>query len=383
MIYFDNAATTYPKPDAVYDRVSVAMREYCGNPGRSSHRLSMLAEREVFACRVAAAEMFSALPENVIFTYNTTYALNMAMKCAYTSGAILISDLEHNSVRRPAVALSREVLIFDSHIEMTDKAERTAAIIASIKERLSHISSDTRVMLVCTAASNVCGVTMPIREIGQFCHENGIFFIVDGAQAGGMIDLNLARDNIDVLCLPGHKGLYGPQGSGMMILGDKMGVLPRTFIEGGNGVNSLDVSMPEISPERYEGGTLAVQTIAGLRAGLEFVRARGAANLRAHEEALASRFAGKLKNKLGGRVKFYADDHRGGIVLFNISGYSSNDVAAYLDEYDVCVRSGFHCSPLAHNRLSTGNSGAVRVSFGAFNTTDEVDEVVELLTKVK
>ena len=381
MIYFDNAATTYPKPDAVCERVMLAMREYCGNPGRSSHRMAMLAEREVFACRVEAADLFGAEPENVIFTYNATYALNMAIKCAYTSGAILISDLEHNSVRRPARALTEYVRVFDSHPELPDGPERTARILDSIKLQLARTSPRAK-LLVCTAASNICGAVMPVAEIGRFCRERGICFIVDGAQAGGVIDLNVKRDNIDALCLPGHKGLYGPQGSGLMIIGENSS-FGRTFIEGGNGVNSLEAAMPGLPPERYEGGTLAVQNIAGLRAGMEFVRQRGIDRLREYESRLAERFAAGLRGSLGGRVKIYAPLHRGGILLFNIAGYGSTEVSEYLDRQDICVRSGFHCSPLAHRRLETGASGAVRVSFGAFNTTAEVNEVVRVLSKIK
>ena len=150
--------------------------------------------------------------------------------------------------------------MFDSALEISDEKQRTEAILASIRSQLRHTASNN-VLLVCTAASNICGAAMPIAEIGRFCRDNGIYFIVDGAQAAGIRELNVERDCIDALCLPGHKGLYGPMGSGMLILGDRLPA--KTFIEGGSGVNSLDVAMPELPPERYEGGTLAVQNIAG------------------------------------------------------------------------------------------------------------------------
>lgn len=380
MIYFDNAATTHPKPEPVYDLTARAMREFCGNPGRSSHRMSMLADREVFACRNAAAEFFGAQPERVIFTYNTTYALNIAIKCAYISGSILISDLEHNSVRRPCDALTDNLRVFDSALEISDEKQRTEAILASIRSQLRHTASNN-VLLVCTAASNICGASMPIAEIGRFCRESGIYFIVDGAQAAGTRELNVERDCIDALCLPGHKGLYGPMGTGMLILGDSLPA--KTFIEGGSGVNSLDVAMPELPPERYEGGTLAVQNIAGLRAGIEFVRSRGVNAIFEHEKRLAALMQARLKQRFSNRLKLYGDKQDGGILLFNIAGYSSTDIAEFLDRHDICVRSGFHCAPLAHRRLKTGASGAVRVSFGIFNTEDEVDCACEALSKLK
>ena len=380
MIYFDNAATTHPKPESVYDATARAMREFCGNPGRSSHRMSMLADREVFACRSTAADFFGAQPERVVFTYNTTYALNIAIKCAYKSGSILISDLEHNSVRRPCAALTDNLRIFDSAVEVTDEKSRTEAILESIRAQLAHTAS-RNALLVCTAASNICGAAMPIGEIGRFCRGEGIYFIVDGAQAAGTRDLNVGRDCIDALCVPGHKGLYGPMGSGLLILGEKLP--PRTFIEGGSGVNSLDIEMPSLPPERYEGGTLAVQTIAGLRTGIEFVRSRGISTIAEHEKQLAERLAKRLKQRFDNRVKIYGEAQSGGILLFNISGYSSTDIAEYLDKHDICVLSGFHCAPLAHRRLGTGASGAVRVSFGAFNTEAEVDLTAEILAKLK
>ena len=382
MIYLDNAATSFPKPDAVYDRVSAMLRE-CGNPGRSSHRLAMVSEREVFACRAAAAEMFGAAPERVVFTCNATSALNMAIKCGYTGGSILRSDLEHNSVRRPALAAAdmegENVLIFDSHPEMPDGEERTEAILSSIRSKLSHTRNCG--MLVSTAASNICGVRMPVREIGRFCREHGILFIVDASQAAGHTDIDISRDNIDVLCMPGHKGLYGPQGTGMMIIGEGVR-LKNSFVEGGSGVDSLSPGMPEEPPERYEAGTLAVPCIAGLLAGFGFIKAVGTAEIMERETRLAALLKKELRERLGGRVTFYGDRHPGGILLFDISGYSPSDIGGYLDENGIAVRSGYHCAPLAHRRLGTRN-GAVRASFGWFNTEEDAIKTAEILGKLR
>ena len=345
------------------------MKELGGNPGRASHRLSIASGREVYACRTAAAKMFGALPENVIFTYNATYALNMAIKTSYHGGGIIISDLEHNSVRRPALALTSDVRVFDSCVELSGE-KRTLKILESIKRLLRGAD-----MLCCTAASNICSATLPIREIGALCKNAGVRFIVDGAQAGGIYPLDLARDNIDILCLPGHKGLYGPGGSGMMLLGE--GVLPEPFIHGGSGVNSLDASMPELPPERYEGGTLSVPVIAGLRAGMEFVSGKGIDAIRAHETALAARFSRGL-GQLGSRVRIFAPEccADGSIVLFRLSSQDPEETASLLDERGICVRGGYHCAPLAHERLSTGAGGAVRASFSVFNTAAEVERAL-------
>lgn len=382
MIYLDNAATSFPKPDAVYDRVTTMLHE-CGNPGRSSHRLAMLSEREVFACRAAAAEMFGSAPERVVFTCNATAALNMAIKCGYTGGSILISDLEHNSVRRPALAAAdragENVLIFDSHAEMPDGEERAAEILASIRSKLAHTAKCG--MLVSTAASNICGVRMPLREIGRLCRERGMLFVVDASQAAGHTDIDTRRDNIDVLCMPGHKGLYGPQGTGMMILGEGI-ALKNSFIEGGSGVDSLSPGMPDEPPERYEAGTLAVPCIAGLLAGIEFVASVGTADIREHESRLAEILKSGLRERLGGRVTFYGDGHPGGILLFDISGYSPSDIGGYLDRNGVAVRSGYHCAPLAHRKLGTKN-GAVRASFGWFNTEDDARDTAEILGRLR
>lgn len=371
MIYFDNAATTFPKPENVIERVCTAMREFGGNPGRSAHRMSMIADREIFACRNALAQMFGALPERVIFTYNTTYALNAALYGIYDSGGILISDIEHNSVRRPALSLTKDVRIFDSFIEQIGE-ERTANILSDIKKKLNGVK-----ILCCTAASNICGISMPIREIGELCRENGISFIVDGAQAGGVKDINVSRDSIDVLCLPGHKGLYGPMGTGVMILGENIDISP--FVIGGSGVDSFSSEMPENPPERYEGGTLGVPSVVGLRAGVEFVGLMGILKISKYEDMLCKRFEEKLKN-IGGKVYSPPCVERSGISLFNIC-IDCEETAYLLDKHGICVRGGYHCSPLAHRRLGI-DKGAVRASFSVFNTIDEVDETADVIKKL-
>ena len=215
-------------------------------------------------------------------------------------------------------------------------------------------------MVVCAHASNICSAVLPIRKIGELCRRRGILFVVDGAQSAGALDLDMERDHIDVLCLPGHKGLMGPQGTGMLILGK--GVTLDTLMEGGNGMDSLRGEMSEEAPERYEAGTLQTPAIAGLRAGMEFVGSVGIEAIREHERALGV----GLRNRLMEipKVTVYAPYREGGVVLFSVEGYTSEEVGRILDGEGICVRAGFHCSALGHRTLGTPDGGAVRVSFG-------------------
>ena len=371
MIYFDNAATTYPKPQSVIRAVSDAMKHF-GNSGRGAHTLAMRAADEVYKCRIAAAKMFGAKPENVIFTSGATHSLNLAISaCRERQGAILISNLEHNSVLRPAISSTREVKIFDSYPNLSGE-ERDGMILSGI-----NMVADNAAILVSTAASNICGIKMPIAKIGKFCREHEILFVVDGAQAGGTMDINIVRDNIDVLCLPGHKGLYGPMGCGLMILGDNITLPPLMY--GGSGVDSRSASMPMLPPERYEAGTLPLPLIAGLRAGIEYVRRESPDSIRAREEKLSSIMKEQLFDDK--RIRIYAPHHNGGIVLFSVDGKDAEDVAAYLDSEGICTRAGLHCAPLAHDALTS--EGAVRVSFGAANTAKEVRVLCDKIRAMK
>ena len=336
--------------------------EHCGNPGRGAHSLAMRAADEIYNCRKEAAELFGATPERVIITSGATHSLNMAIT-AHNSldGTILISDLEHNSVLRPALASGKEVRIFNTSLYLYGE-ERTAAILASI-DSLSRGAS----ILITTAASNICGVTLPIREIGEYCREHGMLFIVDASQAGGLYDINVTRDCIDVLCLPGHKGLYGPMGCGLMILGENVTLPP--YMHGGSGVDSRSKAMPELPPERYEAGTLPLPLISGLRRGIEFVKKKTPRTILEHEKKLARQLKNELEHQ---RIRVFLSKCESGIVLFNIDGFESEEVAEFLDKQGICTRAGLHCAPLAHDTL--GSTGAVRVSFGIYNTAEEVRE---------
>lgn len=372
MIYLDNAATTFPKPPEVIEEVQRCIETYCGNPGRGSHRLALEASEKIFACRESISDLFSVgAPERVFFTLNTTYALNTVIKgLARRGDRVLISDMEHNSVFRPVYRLAKDRIagfdIFGTH---TDKSPVTEAA------RL--IGRKTR-MLVCTHCPNLTSAVLPIRELGALCRKNGIIFVVDAAQSAGHMPIDMKKDNIDVLCLPGHKGLYGIQGCGAVCLGE--GIVPDSLVEGGNGINSLEGGMPDFPPERFEAGTMPTPAIAGLDEGIKAVREFGIDNVREHEERLFNAYRERLES-VGG-VKIYDADSPGSVLLFSVDNIPSEKVAAHLAKHGICVRGGYHCSALGHRTLGTPPGGAVRISFGIFNKTEEADTFISVLSDI-
>ena len=378
-IYFDNAATTFEKPSKVYSEADRAFRKFSANSSRGSHFLSLAAGEKIFECRQLLSEMFGASPENVIFTFNTTYALNMAIKgVASHEDHFLISNLEHNSVLRPVQKLKDNGIIkydiFDTYFYGNATPEK---IMRELEEKIKPKTK----CVICTHTSNICSYSPPIKEIGKLCRKRGLVFIVDAAQGAGHRKIDMTENNIDILCLPGHKGLYGPQGVGVMILGDK--ISPDTIIEGGSGINSLTPRMPDDAPERYEAGTLPCHSIHGLNTGAKFVEEYGYNNIEAHEITLWNRLYRRIKDTV--RIKVYDENHPGSIFLFNIIGISSSEVSDMLSRKGICVRSGYHCAALAHRALLTDVDccgGAVRVSFSVFNTPDEVDTLAREILKI-
>lgn len=366
MIYFDNAATTFPKPPAVLSESMRCMREYCGNPGRGSHSMAMKSAEAIYRCREKAAAFFSAPgAENVVFTMNTTYALNTAIKSVIHPGDhILISNMEHNSVVRPVYRLSMEKGIQYDTFDLRQTAQEVTA------ELERKIRPNTRAV-VCIHASNICNITAPAAQIGALCRRYGLLFILDGAQSAGVLPVSVMEMSVDVLCVPGHKGLYGPQGCGMMIFGSDRCKKGITLAEGGSGMHSLDPEMPEELPERFEAGTLPTPSITGLYEGLCWADRIGIDRIYAHECGLWRNLYNELQLMKGIRVH---DDTPGAILLFSVDGMTCTSVAAALDRQGICVRAGYHCAPEAHKTLGTIQDGAVRVSFGAMNTEKEVQQ---------
>lgn len=367
MIYFDNAATTFPKPPYVSEEVYRCIRSYGGNPGRSGHSLSLKAAEKVYECRELASDMFGlGDPTRVVFTHNTTEALNVAIKgLLHVGDHVIISDMEHNAVLRPIKKLSALGLIEYSVYRSGSEGEQSQD---STVENIRSLIRPNTGLIVSVHASNICSAVMPIQAIGELCRETGISFIVDAAASAGHIPINMTQMNINALCVPGHKGLYGPQGSGMLLL-DKS-TFPETSFEGGNGINSLDGDMSDILPERYEAGTLPTPAIAGLCEGIKAVQRSGIGHISRLEGALYSELLERLKNMKG--ITVYAPSHIGHTLLFNVDGIPSDMVGSELNRSGICVRSGYHCAPLAHSTLKTPDGGAVRVSFGMYNTKSEV-----------
>lgn len=368
MIYLDNAATSFPKPPEVIGEMSRCMKEYCGNPGRGSHKLAFAAAEKIYDCRASLCDFFSAeSPENVIFCQNATHALNIAILSLARDGAHFIcSDMEHNSVRRPLEYLARErgcsYSVFDSHV--LDPNRNAQKICRSI----SSLVRPETVAVISTACPNICSARMPLDEIGELCRREGLHFIVDGAQGAGHFPIDMKRYGISALALPGHKGLLGPQGSGALIISSSFPARPLTF--GGSGSASLDPEMPRELPERLEAGTLSTPAIVGLEAGIKTLQAIGLQSIASHEEMLFKKTL-RLLSEIRG-VTVYAPRHAGSVLSFNIDGIPSDRVANLLSERDICVRGGFHCNPMAHAVLGSDRGGSVRASFSPFNTADDV-----------
>lgn len=375
MIYFDNAATTFPKPESVYKAVDIYGRRYCGNPSRGSHSLALSAAEAVFKSRDSLATLFNASPENIAFTMNTTYALNFAIKAMIREGChVLISDMEHNSVVRPVHEACRRIGASYSIFGTNGSAED---ILGAIERERRH---NTR-LLVCAHQSNIIPRVLPVKEICDYCRERNIYTVIDCAQSAGTIPLDLSVCKADAICVPSHKGLYGYQGCGAVIFGEDMGDLLQTTVEGGSGSESIPLTMPDHLPDRFEAGTLPSPAIASIAFGIKFIRERGIEKIGAHETRICEHIMNRLSSN--DNVTVY-NEMPGQTLLFNIKGFEPSRAAEAFDENGICLRSGLHCSPLAHKTLGTFPGGAVRASFGAFNTFNEADrfsDIVEYLIK--
>lgn len=369
MIYFDNAATTYPKPDTVIRAVNGFIKDKCGNPGRSGHSLSMAAADEVYDCRKKAARFFGAAdPSRVCFCGGCTEALNTAIfGCINRGDKVITSDIEHNSVRRPIIAAGAETVFFDA---FADKE----TILAEIEDRIDKGAK----AVVCSCASNVFPLVMPYREIGALCREKGVIFIADAAQAAGVYDIDVIRDNIDILCVPAHKGLYGITGCGMMILSPSFDASRlKPLLYGGSGINSFESDMPPYPPERFEGGTLPTVGISALSAGLDFVTQTGIDAIRKKEHEICALILSGLSGCEN--ITVY-HKNVGSVLCFNLNGTPSEQTGRLLDGYGICARAGFHCAPGAHKY--TAPDGAVRISFSVFNTKNETERFISVIKRI-
>ncbi len=383
MIYFDNAATSFPKPEGVVGAMSRCMKEYCGNPGRSGHIMSVRAAEAVYDARCEVAGLVGIeKPENVVFTQNATHAINLAVG-GYARGLhrrgerqhFLISNLEHNSVSRLMAGLKNECGI---SFDVFNAVGEERKILMDIRSKLRPYTK----AVVCTGASNVAPIVLPVGRIGALCRENGIAFFLDASQTAGLYDINMNRDGVTAVCAPGHKALYGPQGSGFAAFCDDFdfSILPP-HIYGGNGINSYEQEMGFDPPESYEAGTVAVPNIVGLREGIRFVRGLGTDYLREKEERVCRYLRTEFGNTRGIRL-VYPESNGGCLVTLLCDVKPPTALAEELASRGFCMRAGMHCAPLAHDTLKTGGD-ALRISPGAFSNVYEaeklVDETVKLL----
>jgi len=375
MIYLDNAATTYKKPDAVIDAVSQALRGM-GNAGRSSGNASLNAARVVYDTREKLASLFGASsPSRIAFTLNATMALNTAIEGLIDPGDhVITTAMEHNSVLRPLYRKQKE------GVELTIlPADSEGRIDYELLKK--RIRPDTRA-IICTHASNLTGNLTDIRAIGKMVQDNATLFIVDASQTAGVFPINMKEMGIDVLCFTGHKGLLGPQGTGGIAVGEGVRIRPLTV--GGTGTHTYSHEQPLEMPSALEAGTLNAHGIAGLSAAISYIEEFGMDNIRAEEQRMAFRFYNGVKDIEG--VKLYGDFrslNRAAVIALNIRDYDSGSVGDELmDKYEIQVRSGGHCAPLAHKALGTEEQGAVRFSFSHFNTDEEIDTAIRAVREI-
>lgn len=374
MIYLDNAATTYPKPQSVIKAVDDALKK-SANPGRSGHTLSQSTAISVYEVREKLKDMFSAPSvENVVFTLNCTHAINYVLKGLIKSGdRIVTSSFEHNAVMRPLEKLKKQGVHVDIAEAYPDDKEATVRSFSRL------INTNTK-LVICTAASNVIGLKMPIKEIGMMCKQFGISFCVDAAQLAGVCDINMKECNIDYLCIAAHKGLYAPMGTGILITKDNR---LDTIIEGGTGTASIMLDQPNDLPEMLESGTINVPGIIGLGAGIDFVKSKGFDKIYNHEMGLVKRLYKQLKSTPG--VKLYTpepDDNYAPVLSFNINGLNSVDSASKLNSLGFATRAGLHCAPFAHKRIGTIESGTVRICPSVFTSGQDIDKFAAAVRQI-
>ena len=375
MIYLDNAATSYPKPRGMVAAMEECILKYCGNPGRSGHSMSMKTGEEVYHARRKIASLFgSRQPERLVFTQNTTEALNMGLKGVLQSGDhVITTTMEHNSVLRPLKALEKRGVS-----QSVIRADREGFIKASEIEKA--IRKDTKLIAI-TAASNVTGTRMPLEEIGELARRRGIMFLVDGAQGAGSMAIDAEKMHIDMLAFPGHKGLLGPQGTGALYVSPEIRL--RHIMEGGTGTDSKSRFQPCEFPEGYEAGTINAPAIIGLGYSAEFVEKIGPEVIGKYEEELI----GWLDERLDEMdfVKRYGPDacRKTGISLINIRGVGAEEVTSVLSsKYGIAVRGGYHCAGLAHKTIGTWDEGAIRISVGPFNTRKDMEKLVDAIKEI-
>ena len=374
MIYLDNAATSYPKPPQVIRAMAGTLEKLGANPGRGGHHLAVCAGRVVQRCREELAELAGIRQsERVIFTHSCTESLNLAISGMLHEGdEVLCSHGEHNAVMR---LLDRYAAAGQITVRVLPPDD-LGILQPHTLQRM--ITPKTALVIICHA-SNVTGVVQPVGRLGAVCRENGVPLLVDAAQTAGMLDISLAALNADMVAMPGHKGLLGPHGTGVLILGE--GMDPEPLMCGGTGSASESLRQPDMLPDRFESGTLNLPGIAGLLAGVKFVRAHQA-EIHQYEQHLARRLRSHLENMDRLTLLGHPDAPKMGMVSFVPRGMDVSALSDDLDRSGVAVRGGLHCAPSIHTWLGTLRSGAVRASVGIYNTEQEIDDTAAILARL-
>lgn len=377
MHYFDNAASSWPKPPQVIKAMMEAVEQYGANPGRGSHQMAVKASRILFETRMHIAKLIGISdPNHISFAYNTTMALNQAIKGYVRAGDhVICTNMEHNSVRRPL-----EYLKSKEGVQLTYIAATQAGTIDE-KELQQAFQKNTR-LIVCNHSSNLLGSILDIETIASIAHQHGVAVLVDGAQTLGSYPLNVEQLGIDMLAFPGHKGLLGPQGTGGLYVSPKIELEP--YIHGGTGSQSEEIGQPSVRPDKYEAGTQNTPGIAGLNEGVKFILNETVDKIHTKEWTLTQQLMQGLSNIDGVSVLGPPPGaSRTGIVSFTLHNMDSAQVAYELDrEYNIAVRAGYHCTPLAHEAAGTLDSGAVRASVGYFTTSEEVEILISAMREI-
>lgn len=379
MIYLDNSATSHPKPYSVKRAVRRAYDKFYANAGRGSSKDALRSASQLYSARETLAALVNTSPENIVFTYNATYALNMALFGAIKEGmTVAVDRFSHNSVLRPLYALSKKGV----KLRFLDSSILRDSVIIDSFERL--VRSEKIDVLVVNHTSNVTGKVAPVKRLSSTCREFGVTLIVDASQGIGASDIDMKNLGIDILASSGHKGLYGITGTGFLAVSDSFPTPLEPLITGGSGIFSMSREMPALLPERLEAGTLGMVGICSMQAGAEFIMNVGSEAIGEWEKSLRRRVVSGLMNIKGVEV-YNAEVNAKSIVLFNVSGKTSSIVSDELDRLGFAVRGGYHCAPLAHELIGTNNSscdGAVRVSLGIFNTDRECDKLIRAVEKI-
>ncbi|MBP1153262.1 MULTISPECIES: aminotransferase class V-fold PLP-dependent enzyme [unclassified Paenibacillus] len=376
-IYLDHAASSWPKPPEVLKAMHENMELLAANPGRGSHEMAVKASRTLFEGRKQLAKLFHIKnPNDIAYALNTTMALNLAIKGFLNEGDhVICSAVEHNSVRRPLEHLKKEKNVSVSYIKTDQKGN------LKIDDVVSEINGNTK-MIVCSHSSNLLGSILPVAELGQICRDKGIKLLIDAAQTAGTLEIDVEKMGIHMLAFPGHKGLLGPQGTGGLYIHPDIDLVP--LLHGGTGSQSEAIDQPTVRPDRYEAGTQNTVGVAGLIEGIKYIQSETIEKIHTREWQLTQRMMIGLMETEGVTVLGpEVGQNKTGIVSFTVGQADSSEIAFILDQsFQIAVRAGYHCTPMAHEMAGTMERGAIRASVGCFTTVEDVDQLIHAIREV-